>query len=165
MFTDFLPIFNLYFCLLCAGEVCNSDKVIKRLLSVCDSMHHRIIDHLTEQDFKENYGPKLEWTGCKENLIECFNLIKRGDPTDTILSMLLLTSSLEHCLGDVYISFSSDSQCPSLLKDLLATKELEDILGSVAVNLLRVLVGPPSGLNLRNILWHGFAAPSEVPPQ
>lgn len=29
--------------------------------------------------------------------------------------------------------------------------------------LLRCLIGPPSGLNLRNILWHGFSSPDEVP--
>ena len=25
------------------------------------------------------------------------------------------------------------------------------------------MVGPPSDLNLRNILWHGFASPTEIP--
>lgn len=31
--------------------------------------------------------------------------------------------------------------------------------------LLRCLIGPPTGLNLRNILWHGFADYKEVPYQ
>ena len=30
---------------------------------------------------------------------------------------------------------------------------------------LRCLIGPPSGLNLRNILWHGFAAGDEIPEE
>ncbi|ELW69076.1 hypothetical protein TREES_T100021445, partial [Tupaia chinensis] len=33
------------------------------------------------------------------------------------------------------------------------------------VDVLRVFVGAPRGLNLRNVLWHGFAAPQEVPPR
>ena len=28
--------------------------------------------------------------------------------------------------------------------------------------MLSCMIGPPSGLNLRNILWHGFASPSEI---
>nr|KAF6504973.1 ER membrane associated RNA degradation [Rousettus aegyptiacus] len=31
------------------------------------------------------------------------------------------------------------------------------------MNVLEVFVGSPRGLNLRNVLWHGFAAPHEVP--
>ena len=33
------------------------------------------------------------------------------------------------------------------------------------MDVLRVFVGSPRGLNLRNVLWHGFAAPQEVPPK
>ena len=30
---------------------------------------------------------------------------------------------------------------------------------------LSCMIGPPSGLNLRNILWHGFASSSEIPQE
>lgn len=33
------------------------------------------------------------------------------------------------------------------------------------MDVLTVFVGSPRGLNLRNVLWHGFAAPQEVPPR
>lgn len=33
------------------------------------------------------------------------------------------------------------------------------------MNVLKVFVGSPCGLNLRNVLWHGFASPEEVPPK
>jgi len=65
----------------------------------------------------------------------------------------------------VYLSYSSASQCPTLLKDLLATQELKEVFGATVVSLLHILIGPPSSLNLRNVLWHGFAAPAEVPVQ
>ncbi|XP_019627272.1 PREDICTED: endoplasmic reticulum membrane-associated RNA degradation protein-like [Branchiostoma belcheri] len=55
------------------------------------------------------------------------------------------------------------TQCPSLLKDLLATRELTEIFGCTAMSCLHVLIGPPSSLNLRNIAWHGFLSPGEVP--
>ncbi|XP_049551509.1 endoplasmic reticulum membrane-associated RNA degradation protein isoform X4 [Orcinus orca] len=33
------------------------------------------------------------------------------------------------------------------------------------MDVLKVFVGSPRGLNLRNVLWHGFAAPQEIPPK
>ncbi|KAF4024742.1 hypothetical protein G4228_016616, partial [Cervus hanglu yarkandensis] len=37
--------------------------------------------------------------------------------------------------------------------------------GVPEMDVLKVFVGSPRGLNLRNVLWHGFAAPQEVPPK
>lgn len=33
------------------------------------------------------------------------------------------------------------------------------------MDVLKVFIGSPHGLNLRNILWHGFASPREIPPK
>lgn len=33
------------------------------------------------------------------------------------------------------------------------------------MSVLKVFLGSPRGLNLRNVLWHGFASPQEVPPK
>ncbi|XP_030354866.1 endoplasmic reticulum membrane-associated RNA degradation protein isoform X2 [Strigops habroptila] len=41
------------------------------------------------------------------------------------------------------------------------TSCLERALGNM--NVLRVFIGSPYGLNLRNVLWHGFASPKEIP--
>lgn len=109
--------------------------------------------------------PSLLWTGCERRFIECFALLKSSNTADYNLCLLLLTSSLEHALGDVYLSYSCAPQCPSLLKDLLATQELKEVFGETVIRLLHILIGPPSSLNLRNILWHGFAGPGEVPIQ
>ena len=70
-------------------------------------------------------------------------------------------------------------QCPSLLRDLLMTVELNQCLGAEVVGdhvihcavlytpiqmyCLQCLIGPPSGLNLRNLIWHGFPYPGEIP--
>ena len=32
----------------------------------------------------------------------------------------------------------------------------------IQMYMISCMIGPPSGLNLRNILWHGFASPSEI---
>ncbi|CAI9730441.1 Hypothetical predicted protein [Octopus vulgaris] len=55
--------------------------------------------------------------------------------------------------------------CPvnSLLSLLLVTAQLERSLGDISV--LQTCIGPPVSLNLRNIAWHGFFSPAELPKQ
>ena len=137
---------------------------MKKLQPMCEAIHQVLIN-LEQHGFEEKYRDSLQWTGCNDVFGYCFSLLKSSNPANHNLCLLLLTSSLEHALGDVYLSYSGASQCPSLLKDLLATCELKDVFGETVICLLHILIGPPSSLNLRNVLWHGFAAPSEVPIQ
>jgi hypothetical protein len=51
-----------------------------------------------------------------------------------------------------------------ILRDLLLSSELRDALPPNCVSWLRVLFSP-KGLNLRNIVWHGFIAPHQFPPE
>nr|XP_011749398.1 endoplasmic reticulum membrane-associated RNA degradation protein isoform X6 [Macaca nemestrina]XP_011749399.1 endoplasmic reticulum membrane-associated RNA degradation protein isoform X6 [Macaca nemestrina]XP_011749400.1 endoplasmic reticulum membrane-associated RNA degradation protein isoform X6 [Macaca nemestrina]XP_011749401.1 endoplasmic reticulum membrane-associated RNA degradation protein isoform X6 [Macaca nemestrina]XP_011749402.1 endoplasmic reticulum membrane-associated RNA degrad len=74
-----------------------------------------------------------------------------------------LTSCLERALGDVFLLIGKE--CPFLLRDLLASEELAQVFGQSVMNVLKVFIGSPCGLNLRNVLWHGFASPEEVPPK
>uniref|UniRef100_A0A8C5UD31 DUF4209 domain-containing protein n=1 Tax=Malurus cyaneus samueli TaxID=2593467 RepID=A0A8C5UD31_9PASS len=53
--------------------------------------------------------------------------------------------------------------CLNFNLDLLASEQLADVFGQAVMNLLRVFIGSPYGLNLRNVLWHGFASPQEIP--
>ena len=162
-------IIPINFCLFLSDiirNVRNSDyfDAVKRLHSLCEAIHQVIIN-LEQHEFEEQYNDNLQWTGCNDRFVNCFSLLKSSNPADQNLCLLLLTSSLEHALGDVYLTYSGASQCPSLLKDLLATSELKDVFGETVISLLHILIGPPSSLNLRNVLWHGFTAPGEVPIQ
>ncbi|KDO22305.1 hypothetical protein SPRG_12145 [Saprolegnia parasitica CBS 223.65] len=49
-----------------------------------------------------------------------------------------------------------------ILRDLLQSPELVTALPSGYLQLLRLLFFP-SGLNLRNLVWHGFVAPMDLP--
>ncbi|XP_054675457.1 endoplasmic reticulum membrane-associated RNA degradation protein isoform X3 [Grus americana] len=62
---------------------------------------------------------------------------------------------------EVYLLIGKD--CPFLLRDLLASEQLAVVFGQAVMNVLRVFIGSPYGLNLRNVLWHGFASPQEIP--
>ena len=131
---------------------------------MCQATHQELIN-LEQHDYEQRYKASLQWTGCDGRFLDCFVLLKSSNTADHNVCLLLLTSLLEHSLGDVYLSYSCASQCPSLLKDLLAMQELKEVFGATVISLLHILIGPPSSLNLRNVLWHGFAGPAEVPVQ
>ncbi|KAK3742251.1 hypothetical protein QZH41_009019, partial [Actinostola sp. cb2023] len=92
-------------------------------------------------------------------------LKNESDFVDTYLSFLLLFSILEHSLGDIYLSTNGSKQCPTNLKELLMTKEIQQLIGENVALMMYVLAGSPQGVNLRNVLWHGFASLNEIPPQ
>lgn len=71
-----------------------------------------------------------------------------------ILSLYLLTSGLEHCLGDLLRT--KINQIPPLMKDLIEVEELGLLIGEDLISALKIILGPPTTLNIRNILWHGF---------
>ncbi|XP_077992225.1 endoplasmic reticulum membrane-associated RNA degradation protein-like [Glandiceps talaboti] len=135
---------------------------ISNLIPVCVQSHKWILQ-VTQDTFEQLCHDKLKWTGQSKIFLESYRLLKSGDNVDTVLSLLLCTAALERALGDVYLL--RKSPCPFLLKDLLATDELQDIFGQITMFCLHVLIGPPTSLNLRNIVWHGFNAPMEIPSQ
>lgn len=49
------------------------------------------------------------------------------------------------------------------MKDILVMPELRDSIGTDKIYLLRMLIGPLHGINVRNLLWHGFVAGHEFP--
>lgn len=93
---------------------------------------------------------------------DSLKFLKSPDPSNHILALQLLSSILERALGDVFENESS-SQCPSLLKDILNSGEINQVFGKHVVQILRALMGPPTSLNLRNVVWHGFPNIGEIP--
>ncbi|XP_072907717.1 endoplasmic reticulum membrane-associated RNA degradation protein-like isoform X2 [Hemitrygon akajei] len=63
---------------------------------------------------------------------------------------------------EVFEAIKSSQHTAIALGLMKLTACLERALGNM--NVLRVFLGSPQSLNLRNILWHGFAAPGEIPP-
>ncbi|XP_076803064.1 endoplasmic reticulum membrane-associated RNA degradation protein-like isoform X2 [Clavelina lepadiformis] len=78
-----------------------------------------------------------------------------------VLKMLYICSTLEHSLRSVYRL--KDGHDPLLLRDLLSSKPLKETFGETRMKFLQVLFGGPLSLNLRNLLWHGFISPNELP--
>lgn len=100
---------------------------------------------------------------------------------DFYLSFTVLITILERALYDVYHAHeeqqvavtNSSSKTPAasvqtkkkknlILRDLLQSETLQRALPDGLVQLLKILF-LPSGLNLRNLVWHGFVIPADVP--
>ncbi|XP_019382846.1 PREDICTED: endoplasmic reticulum membrane-associated RNA degradation protein isoform X2 [Gavialis gangeticus] len=135
-------------------------KSVQLLGPVCESVHLHLRS-LTMEQFEVQYALWFQWTNATELFLEVFDVLECMQVTAIALSLMKLTSCLERALGDVFLLIGKD--CPFLLRDLLASQELAAVFGRSVMNVLRVFVGSPCGLNLRNILWHGFASPQEIP--
>ncbi|NXI80571.1 EMARD protein, partial [Rhipidura dahli] len=135
-------------------------KSIRLLGPVCESVY-LYFKSLTKEQFVIQYASWFHWTNCTEVFLEVFDVLQYTQATEVALGLMKLTSCLERALGDVYLLKGND--CPFLLRDLLVSDQLADIFGQAVMNVLRVFIGSPHGLNLRNVLWHGFASPQEIP--
>lgn len=113
----------------------------------------------------------------------------RDSDGEFYMAFLVLLTLLERALYDLYHDCHSSSSSSStaaaaavattsalgpgpsappkrkknmILRDLLQSETLARILPAGLLELLRVLF-LPSGLNLRNLAWHGFVVPADVP--
>ncbi|XP_068256956.1 endoplasmic reticulum membrane-associated RNA degradation protein isoform X1 [Nyctibius grandis] len=135
-------------------------KSIRSLGPVCESVNLHF-KSLTKEQFVIQYALWFRWTNYTELFLEVFDVLQHTQTTEVALGLMKLTSCLERALGDVYLLIGKD--CPFLLRDLLASEQLAVVFGQAVMNVLRVFIGSPYGLNLRNVLWHGFASPQEIP--
>ncbi|XP_002121720.4 endoplasmic reticulum membrane-associated RNA degradation protein-like isoform X1 [Ciona intestinalis] len=122
-----------------------------------------------------------QWSKCdKENLVVACSQIAAWLPginqnhvnqwvaallsnakVDMVVHLLHITAALERALRGIYLQ--QDSCCPFLLRDLLNSSIVVDVLGNTHGKLLKILFGGPESLNLRNLLWHGFVSPTDIP--
>ncbi|KAM7062453.1 endoplasmic reticulum membrane-associated RNA degradation protein isoform 3-T5 [Acridotheres tristis] len=149
-------------CYLESDESVDYIKSIRSLGPVCESVN-LYFKSLSKEQFVIQYASWFHWTNCTEQVfLEVFDVLQYTQTTEIDLGLMKLTSCLERALGDVYLLKGNDC-CPFLLRDLLASEQLADVFGQAVMNVLRVFIGSPHGLNLRNVLWHGFASPQEIP--
>ncbi|ETE66797.1 Transmembrane protein, partial [Ophiophagus hannah] len=123
---------------------------VRSLGPLCESIHLHL-KSLTVEQFENQFVIFLEM----------FYTIKNPHDAAVALSLMKLTSCLERALGDVFLLIGKD--CPFLLRDLLASQEFVSIFGQPVMDVLKVFIGSPDSLNLRNILWHGFVSAKEIP--
>ncbi|XP_055879452.1 endoplasmic reticulum membrane-associated RNA degradation protein-like [Biomphalaria glabrata] len=120
-----------------------------------------VLEHFDTTTFTVKFSRFLDWTKNVKLFQDCFELLSHHDGADDLLALLMLCGGLEKALGNLYLT--KGMKCPAMLKDLLATTELRDILGDSVIAVLHVVMGPPVSMNLRNVAWHGFLSVNELP--
>ncbi|XP_065364668.1 endoplasmic reticulum membrane-associated RNA degradation protein-like [Calliphora vicina] len=114
------------------------------------------------KNFNENVL-KIQWMGKNVNLYLDMKNNFSNNKTETVEHILILTSVLANALTNVYLTQTQGKHAPHLLKDLIHSEEIIKIFGSEMVIILKILMGSPNSINLRNIAWHGFPKPMEIP--
>ncbi|NXU57564.1 EMARD protein, partial [Turnix velox] len=147
-------------CYLKSDQSVDYIESIRLLGPVCESVNLHF-KSLTKEQFVKQYELWFHWTNCSELFLEVFDILQYRQATQVALGLMKVTSCLERALGDVYLLIGKD--CPFLLRDLLASEQLAVVFGQAVMNVMKVFIGSPHGLNLRNVLWHGFASPQEIP--
>lgn len=105
----------------------------------------------------------IEWIAdqrLKSHLAIGVSYLKTESPCEVLLGTLLITALMERALGNLVLL--RRKFVPPLLKDLLSVEEMADLIGDTAVKCLQAVIGPPSSLNVRNLLWHSFLLPGEL---
>ncbi|KAM4042967.1 endoplasmic reticulum membrane-associated RNA degradation protein isoform 2-T2 [Anomaloglossus baeobatrachus] len=145
-----------------SGEELDYIECVRNLGPMCDAVHTHFMS-VPNENLKEAFHVWFQWTNNCELFLHALDSLKSLDGTKISLLLMKMTSCLERTLGDVYLLISKD--CPFLLRDLLLSKELAKIFSQPVMDVLRIFLGSPQSLNLRNILWHGFVSPHEIPPK
>ncbi|KAJ3021656.1 UNVERIFIED_CONTAM: hypothetical protein HDU68_009519 [Siphonaria sp. JEL0065] len=83
--------------------------------------------------------------------------------TNKAIEAAILTTLLERCLYTLYNSKTKPSSKKKnmILRDLIASPEIGQSLHPAFIKILEVLF-LPVGLNLRNLVWHGFIVADEI---
>ncbi|KAL8598220.1 hypothetical protein ACOMHN_035170 [Nucella lapillus] len=134
-------------------------RVLAPVFAQCESL----MSELSTEQIELTLMPRLLWTQSQKIFHDCLTLLgeQRENNARNVLVLLLVSAVLERALGNVYLL--KGGQCPSMLKDLLVTEELDTVLGPSMMQILRAVIGPPTSLNLRNVAWHGFLGDQELP--
>lgn len=145
---------------LSSGEGLDYAESVRKLGPLCDAVHTHFMS-LPYDEYTEAFHHWFQWTNNCELFLNALNSLKSLDGTKISLHLMKMTSCLERSLGDLYLLVGKE--CPFLLRDLLASQELAKIFSQTVMDVLRIFLGSPQSLNLRNILWHGFVSPHEIP--
>ncbi|KAF6040786.1 ERMARD [Bugula neritina] len=119
---------------------------------------------VNSQTYVEHNSEYLMWLCVSaENLVELLSNAQSNKTQVQYCACLCLTSILERSLQNVH--WTLVGYTPTVLKDLLVSDVLFDLLGEDIMALLDILVGPPVSFNIRNLVWHGFGSVDVGPEQ
>ena len=158
--------------------VCGSGPID---LAACDAECARLVAACTRIDedwrallvsdgkrVRSNIAAAAAWTGRGETVMSCFDAIASPPHVEPSLSnfeaSLVLCTVIDRAPRDVFVhGAGGEVPAPLLIRDVLASAVLHASLSAATIHVLQLLIGPPTTINIRNLLWHGFVAPHELP--
>ena len=134
-----------------------SELFNRKRLSICSliDMHDSILSKLGVEMDSVRY--------LFDNVTEAHD-IDDHDEEDCFLQFSVFSTFVERLIASAYktvrISVFGDDEeqvsIPVTLTEILATEELKQIFDEKTIFIVSAFMGRPTGLNLRNIIWHGF---------
>lgn len=130
----------------------------------------RISDDLDSIDDAIRLDSLLDEIDCRRFIDGVLKNLRSDEPMNMELGALVLFSTIERILGDLYLALklkenqtseSKSAKPPFLLRDLVDSATLKSSLNPSFINLLKLFFYSPKSLNLRNLAWHGFLLQSE----
>ena len=109
------------------------------------------------------FEPSLElfaWTSTPSFwMMQCAQF-KRNDAIETTVALRYVTAELEHSLKQLL-----PAPVPPLLAQVCESASLVQLFGPTVCCVLSLLLGYPTGLNVRNLSWHGFLSVTDEHPR
>uniref|UniRef100_A0A5K3FNM8 DUF4209 domain-containing protein n=1 Tax=Mesocestoides corti TaxID=53468 RepID=A0A5K3FNM8_MESCO len=125
--------------------------------SISHTMH--LCSHnFNVEAFKVNEH-SLNWLTMPSHFANLRNLALKQNSVDRLLSMLQLISMLDFSLSRLLVDERGRS--PNHFTAVIEDPRLATFLTPPTLSVLKLLFGPPTSLNLRNLFWHGFVSPSD----
>lgn len=120
------------------------------------------LQHVSPVDYVAENSDNLAWACVSsDELLQCLKDAQCDNQSVVYCACLRLTAILERSLQDLH--WTIDMTTPTILKDLLKSPTIIEFVGEYLVAFLEVLVGPPTSLNIRNLVWHGFGSVNQRP--
>ena len=71
---------------------------------------------------------------------------------DSFVAFTSLVTVIERFIGDIFYSLNPKTAVPRILRQLFVDQGVRNALGDSALLFLKTMIGPPVGMNLRNIM-------------
>ena len=121
---------------------------------------HQYFEKMDLKDFTEKYSFCNKILDQSIQIEQLFEYHKTGH---SLFASLSLTSIIERTIT-AFIKLNCEAKyvIPKKLSELMENKYFTQILSPNQIFILKCFIGPFSGFNLRNIIWHGFVSKNEL---
>lgn len=102
----------------------------------------------------------LKWLSTPLHFVRLRNTAQNRSTLDRLLAMLQVISMLDFSIS--HLLTDEKGRSPNHLTAALEDPRLTKFLNASTRSVLKVLFGPVTSLNLRNIFWHGFVSLADI---